>query len=186
MLDPIDAFTRQFKSVDGGYVYYPSPKAGGKFVTLSEYQRLVADWECTVGRRGQWKVMGLVVAFLALWILSSEFIPLPDWTEPMMIGLCVISITGWFFWASFAPRRLVRGRPDFAPPRLRSETKAEARAALNWRFVLLVLLLSGFALVNTMTSPERTWGWWTWLIGSSGLFAGYAWIAIQKLMDRQH
>lgn len=185
MFDPVGTFTRQFKPVDGGYVYYPGPKSGGKLVTAGEYQQLVAHWERTAGRHGQWKVAGIVIAIIALWTLVTQSMPLPDWTEWIIIGLCVVSITAWFFWASFAPRRLVRGRPDVAPPRLRSEVTREARASLNWRLVAFALLFSGVALISTLTSPERTLSWWAWLVGSSVFFALYAWVAIQKILDRQ-
>lgn len=185
MFDSAGAFTRQFKPVEEGYVFYQSAKAGGKLVTVEEYQRLVADWERISGRSGQWKVVGLLVAFIALWTLASQVMPVPDWADWIMIGICVASITAWVGWAIFAPHRLVRGRPDVTPPRLWSEVTREAYASFDWRIVDFALLLSGLVLVITLASPERTLSWWAWLVGSGAFFAAYLWIALKKIMDRQ-
>ena len=43
MFDSIGAFTRQFTPVDGGYLYFPSRKNGGKLVTAEEFETLVSD-----------------------------------------------------------------------------------------------------------------------------------------------
>ena len=60
MFDTMDAFTRQFTPVDGGYLYYPSKNDGGKLVTAEEFESLVADWQRVAGRSGRWKAVGLV------------------------------------------------------------------------------------------------------------------------------
>jgi hypothetical protein len=138
MFDATGAFTRQFKPIEGGYVYYPSRKAGGKLVTYDEYERLVAAWQKVAGRRGQLKIVGVLIAFILLWTIVSQALTLPDWTEWVMIAVCVLCILIWFFWASFAPRRLASGRPDITQPRSLPEAKREARALLNWRFVLAI------------------------------------------------
>ena len=102
-----------------------------------------------------------------------------------MILACVLAISAWFVWASFAPRRLVSGRPDVTPPRPLPEAKREARALLDWRFVIFALLFSAVTLLGTVSSPEQTLGWWAWLIGSGALLASYIWIAFRKVMDRR-
>ena len=185
MFDPIGVFTRQFTPVEGGYLYYPSRKAGGKLVTHDEYERLVTDWQRVAGRRGQWKVAGVAFGFILLWAIATQALALPDWTEWMMIAFCVSSISGWFLWTGSAPRRLVSGRPDITPPRPSSEARREARALLNWRFVIFALLFSGVALFGTLSSPDQTLSWWAWLFGSGTLFGAYVWIALQKVMDWQ-
>src|SRR5690606_22838366 len=120
-----------------------------------------------------------------LWTIISQALRLPDWTEWVMIAVCVTSISVWSFRASFAPRRLVSGRPDFTPPRPSSEAKREARALLGWRVVIFSLLFSGVVLLGTLSSPDQTLSWWTWLIGSGTFFGVYVWIAFQKVMDRR-
>ena len=58
MFDAAGAFTRQFKPVDGGYVYYPSRKAGGKLVTVDEYETMVANWQRIAELAGVGKLSG--------------------------------------------------------------------------------------------------------------------------------
>jgi hypothetical protein len=185
MFDSSDAFTRQFTPTAGGYLYYPSARAGGKLVTPEECERLVRDWQHVAGRRGRWKTAGLVLGAVLLWTVASEALALPEWTGWLMIAGCVAFISASYFWASFAPRRLVRDRPDIAPPRPLSEAGREVRAMVNWRVIAFALLLSGAALFATLSSPERSAGWWAWLIGSGALFASYVWIAVRKVLDRQ-
>lgn len=184
MFDVTTAFSRQFTPVDGGYVYYPFRTAGGKLVTAAEYERLVADWERVAGRRGRWKAVGLLSAAILLWVFVSQALALPEWADSIILMGSVGALSGWIYWASLAPRRLVRHRPDIAPPRLPSEARREARAALNWPFVLLVLFASGTIFVGHLTTPEASPRWWAWVIGSGLFFVGYFWLAIQKLNDR--
>ena len=185
MFDATRAFTRQFKPVDGGYVYYPSRKAGGKLVSVDEYEMLVADWQRIAGTRGHWKTVGLLFLAILLWTLASTALALPEWSNWIIILATVAGLSGWLLWASLAPSRLVSQRPDFVPPRPASAARREARAALNWPFILFALLPSGAAFVATVSSSDRSLSWLAWLIGSGAFFAGYLWIAFQKLRDRQ-
>lgn len=185
MFDPVDAFSRQFKPIEGGYLYYPSRKSGGKLVTDVEYAELLADWQGIAGRRGQWTIIGIISAVILGWITLSQSVTLPYWAEKLMMLGLVIGISGWFLWASLAPRRLVRGRPDFTPPRPAQAARRESRALLSWRFVIFALLLSGVALLRTLSSPDLTLHWWAWLIGSGALFVAYVCIALLKIMDRR-
>jgi hypothetical protein len=186
MFDATDVFTLQFTRTDGGYLYYPSPKAGGKLVTREEYERLLANWQRVAGPRGVWTAAALIVGVILLWTILDEASSLPGWTGRLIAGGCAAALVAWFLWAGFAPRRLVSGRPDVAPPRLRSELGREARAMVSWHIVALALLLSGAALFHTLRSPETTTlVWWAWLIGSGAMFCSYIWIAVQKVSDRQ-
>lgn len=186
MFDPVDAFSRQFKPIDGGYLYYPSRTSGGKLVTDVEYEELLANWQKVAGRRGQWTIIGIISAVIFGWIILSQSVTLPYWAEKLMMPGLVIVISAWFLWASLAPRRLVSGRPDFTPPRPAQAARRESRALLSWRFVIFALLFSGVALLRTLSSPDHTLDWWAWLIGSGGLFIAYACIALLKMMDRRN
>ena len=153
MFDTVGAFKKQFTPVEGGYLFYPSRKSGGKLITANEYDCLVADWERIAGRVGLWKTVGVVVLALLLWTLLSQGLSLPGWTDTFIIAVLVVTICGWLFWASFAPRRLVKDRSAVTSPRPASDARRESRAALNWPFVTFALLLSGG---TSARSPHRS------------------------------
>lgn len=185
MFDPVGAFKKQFTEVEGGYLVYPSPRSGGKLVTAEEYALLLASWERVTGRAGQWKTVGIVIVAIVLWTLLLEIISLPDWTDTLLIAVTVVAVSARLYWHSSGPRRLVKDRAFVAPPRSMSEARQNARAALNWPFVLFVLLFSGAAFWRAVATSDRTLSTWAWLIGS-GLFLGlYLWIGVQKLLDRR-
>jgi len=184
VFDSIGAFTKQFTPVDGGYLYYPSKRDGGKFVTADEYEQLVAGWCKVADRRGIWKIVGIVVLAIFAWIAISRFWSLPDWSDSIMVAASVAGISAWLFWTSFAPRRLVRNRPAITPPRPITEVKRQARALLNWRFIIFALLFSGIAFLGSLNTPDRDFKSWAWLLGSGTMFGLYIWIAVQKFRDR--
>jgi len=118
-----------------------------------------------------------------LWPILSQSLSLPEWADglsaiPIVAGLCA-----YLFRASFAPRRLVRDRPDAAPPRVAPEARRQARAAVGWPFVIMFLFLSGAAFVSAAIAPERTPSNWAWLFGSGLMFVAYLWIGALKLRD---
>lgn len=184
MFDSAGAFKRWFKPVSGGYLYYPKKGVGGKLVTADEYEHLVTRWERTAGRRGIWTTVGVVFLAILVWTFLSEALALPEWMDWIIIMGCVAGVSVRIFWAAFAPRRLVKNRPDIAPPRAASEAQREARAALNWPFVLFALVASAAVLIVQVVSGEQTATGWAWLVGSGLVFAVYLWIAIQKFADR--
>ena len=185
MFDTIGAFKKQFTPVEGGYLLYPSAKGGGKLITVEEYDRLVADWQRTAGRGGLWKTAGLVIVLVLLWTLLSEALSLPDWAETLFIVVVVIGISARLLWASLAPRRLVRDRPPVTLPRPVSDARREARAALNWPFVVFALLASGGIFFSTLNALERTPSTYAWLVGSGLMMLAYLWIGLKKLVDRR-
>ncbi|WP_311270034.1 hypothetical protein [Sphingobium sp. WCS2017Hpa-17] len=184
VFDSIGAFNNQFTPVDGGYLYYPSKNSGGKLVTPDEYEQLAAGWHKVAGRRGMWKVAGIVMLAIVFWTAISKPLSLPEWSDSIMVAASVAGISAWLLWASFAPRRLVRDRPAITPPRPVSEAKRQARALLNWRFITFALLLSGIAFFGSLNAPERDFKSWAWLIGSGAMFGLYIWIGIRKFRDR--
>lgn len=183
MFDATGAFTKQFTPFRDGYLVYPSRKAGGKLVTAYEYERSVWDWKQVAGKAGTWKMVGVVFATIALWTALTQAFPLPAWTNNFFTAAIVIAMSARLLWASMAPRRLVRGRETIAPPRPAVEARREARAALNWRFVIFALILSGGAFFGAISAKERNLGMWAWLVGSGLMFAAYLWIGFKKLID---
>lgn len=183
MFDATGSFARQFTPVDGGYVYYPSKRSGGKLVSNEEYESLLAEWRGIVGRGGRWKIIGVVILAISLWTLISQGLSLPGWAETAAITILVAGISGRLLWAGFAPRRLVKQRPEISPPRAASQARRQARAALNWPFVAFALLFSGAIFLGKAVTLERTLSTWIWLVGSGVGFAVYLWIGFQKLMD---
>lgn len=182
VFDLTEVFSRQFTPVDGGYLYYPSRKGGGKLVTADEFQQLLADWE---RRTRPGKVAGFAFLAILVWTILSQILSLPQWADDIMILGAVAAVSGWSFWAAYAPRRLVKARPVVASPRGLSEARREARSMLKWPFVLLILLVSGAIFIGTLSSPEPTLKWWAWAIGSGLMFLAYGWISFQKARDQR-
>ena len=184
MFDTVGAFTKQFTPVDAGYLYYPSRKGGGKLVSADEFEVLKSDWQRVTGRKGLWKTVGIIVIGILLWTLVSEALALPEWTDSIPTFLTVVGLSGWIFWASLAPRRLVNGRPDVVPPKPLKDARRQARSALNWPFIFFVFLFAGATFFSHLSAPDNSFSWWAWTIGSGVMLVAYAWIAVQKLRDR--
>jgi hypothetical protein len=183
MFDTIGAFKKQFTRVEGGYLVYPSRKTGGKLVSDEEYEHLVKGWERVAGRSGRWKAIGVIVVIIALWTLLSDVVPLPEWRDTFLTAAIVSAMSARLLWASTTPRRLVKDRPTITPPRMAAEARRDARAAINWPFVVFALLFSGAAFFVSVTATVRSPGAWAWLIGSGVMLGLYIWIAFKKLTD---
>ena len=184
MFDTTGAFKKQFTRVEGGYLVYPSRKIGGKLVSDEEYGYLVGGWERVAGRSGRWKAIGVAFAAIALWTLMSDLVSMPEWGDSLLITAIVLAMSAWLLWASTAPRRLVKDRSPITPPRVAAEARRDARAALNWPFVVFALILSGAGFFGSVTATEHSPGTWAWLIGSGVMLGLYIWIAFKKLTDR--
>lgn len=183
MFDSVGAFTKLFTPVDEGYLFYPSRKIGGKIITAEEYDRLLANWGQVAGRTGVWKTGGVIVLILALWTLLSYSLSLPEWAGTLVLPSLVLAISARMLWASFAPYRLVRDRPDVTAPRPFSEVRREAMATLNWPVVIFALLLSGAIFFAAVSTSDRSLSTWAWLVGSALMLAAYLWIGFRKLFD---
>ena len=185
MFDALGAFSKQFTPHEGGYLFYPGRTAGGKFVTESEYQDLVARWHSVAGRKGTWKTVGFVMLIIVVGMAAKELLSERDWIETFSIWVAGAFVVVRIIWASFAPRRLVKGRPDAAPPRTLAASKKLARSMLPWRMVLPVFIISTGIFILGLSAKPQTFVDWLWLIGGGAMSAAYGWIAIQKFRDRQ-
>lgn len=183
MFDATEAFAKQFVPQDGGYLFYPGRLAGGKLVSEPEYQDLLARWQSVAGRKGTWKTIVAVMAIIVLGTVAKALLNVGDWAENASIGAAVAFVVIRITWASLAPRRLVRGRPDAAPPRSLTESKRLARSMLPWRMVIPVFLVSVAIFINGLVATPQTFVDWLWVVGSGAMGTAYGWIAIKKFGD---
>ncbi|AYJ84950.1 hypothetical protein D3Y57_02510 (plasmid) [Sphingomonas paeninsulae] len=186
MFDPIGAFKKQFVPSGDGYIYYPSKKSGGKLITATEFEKLVADWTIIAGRKGQWKAVGVIVLVIMLWTAVSQYFDFSRLTDQILTYGIVTALSAKLLWANFAPRRLVRNRDIVVPPRRSSEARQQARSLLNWPFVIFGTLISGGIFFSHLSNRENTLPWWAWIVGSGIFFALYLWISLQKFRDINH
>src|SRR4051794_2178710 len=120
MIDPARAFAEQFTPVEGGYLYYPAPRSGAKLVTADEFEELAKAWRRRVG---PWKIAGVGLVAIIIWTFVSDEVAMPKWSKSAFLGLLVSAICAWVFWAAYAPRRLVKDRPEVAPARPLKESR---------------------------------------------------------------
>lgn len=174
----------QFTPVDGGYLYYPSKRSGGKLVSAEEYAHLTSEWGKIAGRRGSWITVGMVMLAIVVWTTISQIWSVPGWSRYVFVTLCVAAMSARIIHASFATRRLVKDRPAITPPRPPVEVGRQARALLNWRSILFGLLFNGVIFFASLTTPDRDIASWAWLVGSGVTLGLCLWIAFRKLRDR--
>ncbi len=185
MFDARDAFAGQFTQIDGGYVYYPRQKAGGKFVSNEEYDLLLTDWQRISEGRGRWKNVGFIMGSILTWTIVADLFSLPEWVGWMVITAVTSCILAKYFWVSLAPRRLVRDRPDITPPRTALEARQESRQHLKWGYIFSVLGFSGVMLFVATSSRPETIFQWIWIIISGVVCTIYIGVAVRKFLDLQ-
>lgn len=183
MFDSVSMFTKLFTPIEGGYIYYPSGKSGGKLVTEEEFQKLVANWEQIAGRRGIWKMAGVVVLVILAKELVTLAFDLPEWPGQIMFYGIPIAVSGRLLWASFAPRRLVKERYAVTPPRTSSQIRRLTHDMMSWPLIAFAAILSGAIFAGSFSVSERTPASWAWLVGSGFMLVAYIRIGVQKFMD---
>lgn len=115
--DLISSFVEQFEPYEAGYLYYPSRRSGGKFVTSAEFEMLKWNWERVAGRRGVWLTVGVVLAICLGLAALIEWAAPPSWVSQVVPLVIAFGLAVRIAWASFAPVRLGRGRAEVTPPR---------------------------------------------------------------------
>lgn len=177
-------FEKQFTPADGGYIYYPSRRSGGKFLSAEEYGRLLSDWEAVAGTKGIWKAALLLISMALALAFFSTFVGLPDWTSKVASWLIVLGGLARLLWKSLAPRRLVRGRPDAVPPRSKAQVDREVRDLVGWPIIALSLVVCSILFWGALHSPSRGLVRWAVLIGSGIVLLQYLRAAFLKFRDR--
>ena len=187
MADMVDGFARDFQRIEGGYVYYPSAKSGGKFLSQSEYLAAFAGWRRATSRIGLWGGGGVTLALMAILGVSTAHhgIPRPVGAAVMLAvpGLFL----SWLIWKPVAFRsalaRLVRERPDAVPARPAGELYRERRKALNWPFVIIMSLFSDAKCLDVARSGVHSPGQAIWVGALGSICVGYLGLALFKLRD---
>ena len=136
-----------------------------------------------MGLRCRRAALSQMTRLIAAWTLITNWLSPPEWADALLTVVIVVAVSVSLLWASTAPRRLVKDRPASTPPRPLAEAQREARAALNWPFVVLALLIFGAIFFGTVTATSRSGGTWAWLIGSGTMLGLYLWVALKKLLD---
>ena len=180
MFSRSDNFRQLFKPTDGGYLYYPSRRGGGKLVTEAELKEL----EAKLGRPTTWLVLivglllcvGIGVAFKQ----SEKSIFSAGW---VMIAIYAVYI---FWLCCVVPRLLVKDRPFVAPTRSKDELKAELRAKwdrLSWPLVIAfsaMLLMVAIANLQAPTIGLKETAMLTLCGIGLVLYARVAWFKFQS------
>jgi hypothetical protein len=183
MFNPVSSFSKQFVPFEEGYLYNPSRKSGGKFVSSEEYEQLVAEWEAIAGRKGIWKTTLAMVGCVFLVVTLQSIFGGSEWLIDVSTWVAVIAVLARFFWFSMAPRRLVSGRPDAAPPRSPAASKRAARSLVSWGIIIWAFIVSTAIFGVSLAAYPKSLSVWLWVAGSGAMSAGYLWVAIMKYRD---
>jgi hypothetical protein len=178
-------FAKQFSPYEGGYLFYPGRKSGGKLISESEYQQLLENWLADTGTVGIIKNTAIVAFFVGLGVTATLFLDVGEWIRNASSWSGAAIVSARILWSSFAPHRFVKGRPDATPPRSRAALGQYTRSMMPWPIVIPFFILSTALFLALLFPPPRTVGGWLWLIGSGAVSASYARIAVRKFSDRR-
>lgn len=181
-MDSVSAYERLFVPHGDGYVFHPTKKSGGKFVTAEEHARLIADIR-RFQRRGPILIAAWIGVAIVGWMVADAALNLPEWADGVfqaaaIAAACVFAIRGFL-----GPYRLVKGREAIVPPRPRAELARETRAMLRWRHLILFGSVCAIVLFVELAAPERTLTDWAWIAVSGVLLCLFIWAAVRKLGD---
>jgi hypothetical protein len=184
--DPTAAFARRFEPMDGGYLFYPRAKGPGKLVSPAEYEALVVNYRRWMGGRFKPGLM-FAVLFGAILIIAviSVLLDVPPEGDGWFAYPLLLLVAGFMFWLHFAPHRLVKGRPDAAPPRAKKELGRATRRMMTWPLIAFGTGLSGlWAAVGLAAKPSV--GVIVWTVIWAVVFVSYLRIAVQKIQDARN
>jgi hypothetical protein len=152
MFDTTKQFARQFRPVEGGYLYFPGRWGRGYFVSPEEYEKLCTEWRKAAGWSG---ILCLVGVFMLVVIALGTIAALLDLPQASIDGaelLLGVAGAAYFLWKASAPYRLVRRREPIAPKRTSHEIDGDLARTIAWPMAALLAVLSAwfvflFALV---------------------------------------
>ena len=185
-IDPTELYKRRFEPFDGGYLYYPRAKGGGKLVSEHEYNRLVTKYRRWLGTRfkpglGFW----LLFAGCVLLSVGHAIFEIPKNNFEIAIYALTWSSIAPFFWLYSEPYRLCRDRSDSAPPRAKNERMRASRAMMPWFTVIWSSLMFGlFTVVSFLLAYQEPSVIHVGMTAIFGLFTGRAFhLGWKKLRD---
>lgn len=178
-------FAKLFVPYEDGYLYYPSAKSGGKFVSEPEYQIMLSEVERAAGTKGIMVSVLAVLLMISAAVIAEKVWHLGEWVEQVAIWAAVAFVGIRLARAFFLPRRMLSNRPAIVPPLAPGQSRKIARSMLPWTMVIPVFLGSSIVFVANLLIAPVTLGGWMVFLGAGAMSAGYGWVAIQKLKDSQ-
>ncbi|MCU0891843.1 MAG: hypothetical protein MUE77_08890 [Sandarakinorhabdus sp.] len=176
-------FEQQFQPYRDGYLVYPSRKAGGKFVTAAEHATLVDEFR---QRTRPVAIAGWFALFLLL-AVGASFLSrtiLPETLHWLASLFVMIPVVVWSLRNTTTPFRLVRGRPDAAPPRTPAEWRAVGAAMFNWWQIGLLALVGVLQLAQHGEAGPDAAARWLGLASGVLMLLASATLAIRKWRHR--
>ncbi len=172
---------RYMAPYEDGYVYFPSAKSGGKFISRAEFEQLDADYRA-MGRQFWAKSIGFWVALI---LVCGAIIGLhgPSWAASMVPVILIAAWAAWFLRPSLAPWLLVRKRPAILPPRGYRASQRVARDRYSWvRLGAISMLFLAMFVRVLLNEPDSLWRTFLLVIYGATV-ALQAWVAFEKLRD---
>ncbi len=177
-------FEAQFVPTEGGYIFFLSPRRGGVLVSEDERRQLL-EARAKSARFS----MANILALAAFAVGGSIETSLAGLDRKLGLILIVVPIVAWTILRSLdttwrAPRHLIAGRPEIAPPRTKKENRRIADRVMTWEFILFALAFGGL-----MGGISLGHGWADWWSRAQILFwivwlAACSWLAVRKSRSR--
>lgn len=142
MFSSAKIYARQFKPIEGGYLYYPTRWSQGYLVTEPEFEELCADWRKFESWKSRLKLFAWILGAALLMEIVALTLNLPATFTTLATFLFAVAYVVYFQWRFWAPHRLIRLREPHAPRRSSREADLEAAARLTWPLTVLVVALS--------------------------------------------
>ncbi len=91
------------------------------------------------------------LAIVALWLVVATVGGLPPWASVLSSGAMI----GYFVWLPLSGRYVVRQDRPLAPMRRDERTRAVSSKAVQWAFMVQVLLLGGGMVWATLSHQDQ-------------------------------
>lgn len=91
------------------------------------------------------------LAIVALWLVVAAFGGLPPWASVLSAGAMI----GYFVWLPLSGRYVVRKDRLLAPMRRDERTRAVSSKAVQWAFMVQILLLGGGMVWATLSHQDQ-------------------------------
>jgi hypothetical protein len=147
MFDSTKQFARQFRPVEGGYLYFPGRWGKGYLVSPDEYDQLCEEWKRVAGWSGILRLVGFIILGIILVLTITAWLGLPSETTDGPELLLALAVPAYLVWKAAAPYRLVRHREPIAPRRTPREVEGDMARNIGWPMAVLLAVLSLWFIV---------------------------------------